>query len=481
MTSKFEELGLTYDDILLVPQKSSVLPKETSLKTKLTKKLYLNIPILSAAMDTVTEYQMAIALAQLGGLGIIHKNMTLNAQLTQVQRVKRSESGLIVNPMTISPTQPISVARELIEKQGISGLPVIDNDLLIGILTKRDLWFEKDWNKKVEELMTPADKLITAPVGTSQEQAQDLMHKYKVEKLPIIDEEMHLKGLYTIKDLEKQTQFPDAIKDDLGRLLVGVAIGAGDEGVKAAEKLLNAGADIIVVDSAHGHQMMILKTVEAIKRKFPDSNLIAGNVVTREGTRDLIDAGADAVKIGVGPGSICTTRIIAGVGMPQISAIIECFEAAEEVPIIADGGIKYSGDIVKALALGASTVMLGGMLAGIEESPGEIVIYQGRSFKTYRGMGSIGAMKKGSSQRYFQEGEKLVPEGIEGRVPYKGKLSDFIFQLIGGIKSGMGYVGANNLESLRSNARFVRITSAGLRESHPHDVIITKESPNYNP
>nr|WP_202819925.1 IMP dehydrogenase [Calderihabitans maritimus] len=478
---KFSMEGLTFDDVLLVPGESSVLPKDVDVTTYLTNRIKLNIPILSAGMDTVTESRMAIAIAREGGIGIIHKNMSVERQALEVDRVKRSEHGVISDPFSLSPEHRISDALELMERYHISGVPITVEGKLVGIITNRDLRFETDYSRKIGEVMTK-DNLITAPVGTTLEKAKEILRQHKIEKLPIVDENFMLKGLITIKDIEKARKYPNAAKDEGGRLRVGAAIGVGADTMERVEALVKAKVDVLVVDTAHGHSKNVIETVKKIKNRYPEVELIAGNVATAEGTAALIRAGADAVKVGVGPGSICTTRIIAGIGVPQLTAIYDCAREAAKfgIPIIADGGIKYSGDITKAIAAGASTVMIGSLLAGTEESPGEIEIYQGRSFKVYRGMGSLGAMKEGSKDRYFQEdNQKLVPEGIEGRVPYKGPLSETIYQLIGGLRAGMGYVGARNIKELQEKGKFIRITSAGLRESHPHDVTITKEAPNY--
>ncbi len=474
--------ALTFEDVLLVPKYSEVLPKEVDVKTKLTKNIDLNIPIVSAAMDTVTEHRAAITMARLGGIGIIHKNMDIKTQAKMVRIVKKSESGIILEPIFLKPYSTIKEALDLMAEYRISGFPVVDeNRKLVGILTNRDLRFETDKNKLVKEVMTKAP-LITAPKGVTLDEAEKIFHKNKIEKLPIIDEEGELVGLITIKDLKKRREYPNSNKDKYGRLRVGAAIGVNQ--IDRAKALVEAGVDVLVLDSAHGHSKGIIDTVKAIKDKF-EIDVIAGNIATSEAAEDLIRVGADAIKVGIGPGSICTTRIVAGVGIPQISAIEECVEVADryEIPVIADGGIKYSGDVAKALAVGASSVMIGSLLAGTEESPGELVIYQGRQYKNYRGMGSIGAMQKGSTDRYFQEGtatEKLVPEGIEGRVPYRGKMKNVIHQLIGGLRSSMGYVGAKDLKDFKNKAEFVKITTAGLKESHVHDVIITKEAPNYH-
>lgn len=474
--------GLTFDDVLLVPQRSEVLPKDVDLRTRLTKAITLNIPLASAAMDTVTEARMAIAIAREGGIGIIHKNMSIEEQAEQVDKVKRSEHGVIVDPFYLSPDHLVSDAVALMEKYHISGVPITENGKLVGIITNRDIRFETDFSKKIREVMT-SENLITAPEGTTLEQAKEILRKYKIEKLPIVDEKGMLKGLITIKDIEKAIKYPNSAKDKNGRLLVGAAVGIARDTMERVEALVAAKVDVITVDTAHGHSVGVINMVKQIKKKFPDLQVIAGNVATAEATRELIEAGADCVKVGIGPGSICTTRVVAGVGVPQITAIMECAEEADKygIPIIADGGIKYSGDIVKAIAAGASVVMVGNLLAGTEESPGETELYQGRRFKVYRGMGSLGAMAAGSSDRYFQEdAKKLVPEGVEGRVPFKGPLADTVYQLMGGLRAGMGYCGARTIEELRKNAKFIRITSAGLRESHPHDIYITKEAPNYS-
>ncbi len=477
-------MGLTFDDVLLTPAKSDVLPKDTDISVMLTDRLQLKVPILSAAMDTVTESRMAIAMARNGGLGIIHKNMPIQEQAKQVRNVKKSESGMILDPITIRPEATINEALELMSQYHISGIPVtLDNGKLVGIITNRDVQFERDYTKPVSSVMT-SENLITAYEGITLTDAEEYLKRYKVEKLPIVDKNFNLKGLVTIKDIRKKKEYPNATKDVHGRLVVGAAIGTKD-GVERAKALVDAGVDVIVVDSAHGHSQYILKLVSKVKSLFPNVTLVAGNVATKEGTKSLIEEGADIVKVGIGPGSICTTRVVAGVGVPQITAISECAEEAEyyNKKIIADGGIKFSGDIVKAFAAGASAVMVGNLLAGVEESPGESIIYQGRKYKVYRGMGSIGAMREGSRDRYFQdeaELDKLVPEGVEGRVPYKGNAGDVIYQLIGGLRSGMGYVGCATIEELRTKASFIQISSASLRESHVHDIIMTKEPPNYN-
>ncbi|WP_153127393.1 IMP dehydrogenase [Peribacillus tepidiphilus] len=483
--NKFVKEGLTFDDVLLIPAKSEVLPKDVSIQVSLTDTLKLNIPIISAGMDTVTEAEMAISMARQGGLGIIHKNMSIEQQAEQVDKVKRSESGVITDPFFLTPDHQVFDAEHLMGKYRISGVPIVNNNeeqKLVGIITNRDLRFIQDYSIKISEVMTK-DNLVTAPVGTTLEEAEKILQKYKIEKLPLVDDEGVLKGLITIKDIEKVIEFPNSAKDQHGRLLVGAAVGVTKDTMKRVEMLVKANVDVIVVDTAHGHSKGVLDTVKQIRSAYPTLNIIAGNVATAEATRDLIEAGADIVKVGIGPGSICTTRVVAGVGVPQITAIYDCATEAKKYgkTIIADGGIKYSGDIVKALAAGGHAVMLGSLLAGVSESPGETEIYQGRRFKVYRGMGSVGAMEKGSKDRYFQEdNKKFVPEGIEGRLPYKGPLADTIYQLIGGIRAGMGYCGTKNLEELRENTQFVRMTGAGLRESHPHDVQITKEAPNYS-
>jgi len=483
--NKFVKEGLTFDDVLLIPAKSEVLPKDVHLGTALTETLKLNIPIISAGMDTVTEAAMAIAIARQGGLGIIHKNMSIEQQAEMVDQVKRSENGVITDPFFLTPEHQVYDAEHLMSKYRISGVPIVNNNeeqKLVGIITNRDLRFIEDYSIKIDEVMTK-ENLITAPVGTTVEEAGRILQKHKIEKLPLVDEKGVLKGLITIKDIEKVIEFPNAAKDHQGRLLVGAAVGVTKDVMKRVEMLVKSNVDCIVVDTAHGHSKGVLDTVRLIRKEFPKLNIIAGNVATAEGTRELFEAGADVVKVGIGPGSICTTRVVAGVGVPQITAIYDCATEARKhgKAIIADGGIKYSGDIVKALAAGGHAVMLGSLLAGTSESPGETEIYQGRRFKVYRGMGSIGAMEKGSKDRYFQEeNKKFVPEGIEGRVPYKGPLADTIYQLVGGIRSGMGYCGAKNLEELREHSQFIRMTGAGLRESHPHDIQITKEAPNYS-
>jgi len=478
------EESLTFDDVSLVPAFSAVLPKEVDIGTRLTKTIRLNIPLVSAAMDTVTESRTAISMAQEGGIGIIHRNLSISEQVLEVDKVKKSESGMILNPITMHPEQKISEAMEVMKKYRISGVPITKEGKLVGILTNRDLRFEKRLDEKISTVMTK-DHLITVPVGTTLEASKEILHKNRIEKLLVVDDDNNLKGLITIKDIEKMRKYPNSCKDHLGRLRVGAAIGPGKDREARTEALVKGGVDVLVVDTAHGHSQDVLNAIRDIKENFPDCQVIGGNVATKEGALDLIKAGVDAIKVGVGPGSICTTRVIAGVGIPQLSAILETAEISKRygVPIIGDGGIKFSGDITKAIAAGASSVMIGNLFAGTDESPGEIVLYQGRSYKVYRGMGSLEAMKEGSRDRYFQgevESEtKLVPEGIEGRVPYRGALSFCVQQLIGGVKAGMGYLGAKNLEDLQQKAKFIRITSSGLRESHVHDVIITKEAPNY--
>jgi len=477
--------GLTFDDVLIIPAKSDVLPAEVDVSTQLTRNIRLLIPILSAAMDTVTESRMAIALAQQGGLGIIHRNMSIEAQAEEVAKVKRHESGMIVDPITMRPKDKISQAIEVMRKYKISGLPITDeNNKLVGILTNRDIRFETRLDLPIEEVMTK--DLVTVPLGTSIEEAMKLFHKHKIEKILMVDENFHLKGLITYKDILKRIQYPNACKDNFGRLRVGAAIGVGHDALDRAAALIEAKVDVLVIDTAHGHSGRVLETLRLLKRKFPEQEIIAGNIATAEAAEDLIAAGADALKVGVGPGSICTTRVVTGAGVPQITAIADVFRVAKKknIPIIADGGIKYSGDITKALAAGASCVMLGNLLAGTDEAPGEVVIYQGRSYKIYRGMGSLEALKEGSRDRYFQDvpgvQSKLVPEGIEGRVPYKGPVVNIIQMMVGGLRSGMGYAGCRSIPELQEKARFIRITSAGLRESHVHDVVITKEAPNYH-
>ncbi len=475
--------ALTFDDVLLCPARSSVLPTEADTRTFFTRNIRLNIPVASAAMDTVTESHLAIALAQQGGIGIIHRTMSIERQAFEIDKVKRSESGMIVDPVTIGPKNRIADALEIMNRYRISGVPVTDNGKLLGILTNRDLRFETRSDLLVESVMTKED-LITVPVGTTLEEAESILHKHRVEKLLVVDRDFTLKGLITVKDIQKRINYPNAAKDPQGRLRVGAAIGATGDFLERAEGLVKAKTDVLVVDTAHGHSARVMEAVRKVKSKFPDVELVAGNVATYEGACDLIELGVDAIKVGIGPGSICTTRIVTGAGVPQITAILDCARAARKagVPLIADGGIKYSGDVTKAIAAGASAVMIGSLLAGTEESPGETILYQGRSFKSYRGMGSIGAMASGSGDRYAQEGEatsKMVAEGIEGRVPYKGALADLVAQLVGGLRSGMGYCGCRSVEDLQQRSQFLRISSAGLRESHVHDVIITKEAPNY--
>ena len=479
---KFAKEGLTFDDVLLIPAKSDVLPKEISISTRLTSRITLNTPLMTAAMDTVTEARMAIAIAREGGIGVIHKNMSIEAQADQVDRVKRSENGVIVNPFFLSPDHLVSDANELMGKYKISGVPICRDGKLVGILTNRDMRFLTDFTQKIEEVMT-RENLVTAPVGTTLEQAQEILRQHRIEKLPIVDDKGRLKGLITIKDIEKAVKYPHSARDKDGRLLCAAAIGATSDVLDRAAALVEAQVDALVLDSAHGHSQNILNAVSRVKAAYPQVSLIAGNIATAEAAEALIDAGADAIKVGIGPGSICTTRVVAGIGVPQITAVYDaaCVAAKRGIPVIADGGIKYSGDIVKAIAAGADVVMIGSLVAGCEESPGDTEIYQGRQFKVYRGMGSIGAMQKGSGDRYFQSGsKKLVPEGVEGRVPYKGAVSETIFQMMGGLRSGMGYCGVPDIQSLRTNTHFIRITGAGLKESHPHDIAITKEAPNYS-
>lgn len=480
----FEKIGLTYDDVLLVPLKSDVLPKDIDVSTRFTNNIKLNIPIVSAAMDTVTEAKLAIALAREGGIGIIHKNLSIKDQAGEVDKVKRSQSGMIVDPITLSPERSIKDAHDVMSKFNISGIPIIQDEKLVGILTHRDLKFVKDISKKVKDYMVTKGKLITAPVGTTLEKAKEILQANRIEKLPIIDKNWVLKGLITIKDIERRTEYPNAVRDSFGRLLVGAAVGVSKDLEDRVNALVKANVDCLVIDTAHGHSKGVLEAVKKIKNKYPKIDLIAGNVATPEATKELIDLGVNAVKIGVGPGSICTTRIIAGVGVPQFTAIYECARISNKknIPIVADGGIKYSGDIVKALAAGASSVMIGNLFAGTDDSPGEVVLLEGRRFKVYRAMGSLSAMKAGSKDRYFQDEvseKKLVPEGVEGRVPYRGTLSVCVLQLVGGLRAGMGYCGAKNIKALQKNAKFIRITPAGLSESHPHNVTITSEPPNY--
>lgn len=482
MSEKFAYEGLTFDDVLLIPQKSDILPNAVQMQTNLTNTIKLNIPLMSAAMDTVTESAMAIAIAREGGIGIIHKNMTIEQQATEVDKVKRSEHGVIIDPFKLSEEHTLAEADALMGKYRISGVPITDDDgKLKGIITNRDLRFETDFSKKIKFAMTK-ENLVTAPVGTTLDEAQEILRKFKIEKLPIVDKNGYLQGLITIKDIEKSVKYPNSAKDSDGRLLAGAAIGITDDVLDRVEALVSAKVDVLVLDSAHGHSMNIMKCIKKVKDAFPHIQIIAGNIATGEAAEDLIKAGADAIKVGIGPGSICTTRVVAGVGVPQITAIYNAYQVAKKynIPVIADGGIKYSGDIPKAIACGANVVMLGSLLAGCEESPGEFELFEGRRFKVYRGMGSIAAMEKGSKDRYFQTGtKKLVPEGVEGRVPYKGPAADTIYQLIGGLRSSMGYCGTATIEDLKERGKFVRITNAGLIESHPHDISITKEAPNY--
>ena len=481
--AKILKEGLTFDDVLLVPRKSQVLPKDVNIQTYLTKDIKLNIPLMSAGMDTVTESKMAISMARQGGIGIIHKNMTIEEQALEVDKVKRSESGVIVDPFYLSKEHTIKDADDIMARYKISGVPIVDNDnKLIGIITNRDIKFEDDLNKKIDEVMTK-ENLVTAREGIDLVEAQAILKQHKIEKLPIVDEEGHLKGLITIKDIEKKIQYPNSAKDSRGRLLCGAALGISADLMDRVDALVKANVDVVVLDSAHGHSQGVIDALKKVKLAYPELQVIAGNVATPEATEDLIKAGADCVKVGIGPGSICTTRVVAGIGVPQVTAVMDCAEVGHKygVPVIADGGIKYSGDIVKAIAAGASVCMMGSMFAGTEESPGEIVLYRGRSYKTYRGMGSIGAMEKGSKDRYFQnDAKKLVPEGVEGMVAYKGKVEDIVYQMIGGLKSGMGYCGSATIKDLMDNAQFIKITAASLKESHPHDITITKEAPNYS-
>lgn len=479
---KFGMRGLTFDDVLLVPAASDVLPHQVELKTQLTRDITLNIPMISSGMDTVTESRMAIAMAREGGLGVIHKNMSIEEQAHEVDKVKRSEHGVIVDPIFLSPQNLLSDAAEIMEKYKISGVPITEHGKLVGIITNRDMRFETDLTRQIGDCMTK-DSLFTAPEGTSLEEAKAILSEHRIEKLPLVDDDGNLKGLITIKDIEKATKYPNSAKDSSGRLLVGAAVGVSKDLYDRLDALVSAKADVIIVDTAHGHSAGVLRTLKEIKQAYPHIPAIAGNVATAAGTEALIEAGADAVKVGIGPGSICTTRVIAGIGVPQITAVYESAQVGRRygIPIIADGGIKYSGDIAKAIAAGANVVMMGNILAGTDESPGETVIYQGRSYKVYRGMGSLGAMKLGSKDRYFQtEAKKLVPEGIEGRVPYKGMLADTIFQMVGGLRASMGYCGCHNIQEMIENTQFIQITAAGLKESHPHDVSITVEAPNYS-
>lgn len=479
---KFAKSGLTYDDVLLIPAESAVLPADVDIKTQLTKKITLNIPLMTAAMDTVTETRMAIAIAREGGIGVIHKNMSIQQQADMVDRVKRSENGVINEPFYLSKDHYVYDANALMGKYRISGVPICENGKLIGILTNRDIRFLDNFDIRIEEVMTK-DNLVTAKEGTSLAEAQEILRSHKIEKLPLVDDDGYLKGLITIKDIEKALKYPNAAKDEHGRLICAAAIGATKDVLERAEALLNVGADVLVLDSAHGHSKGIIEACRKVKEAFPDCQLIAGNVATGEATEALILAGADCVKVGIGPGSICTTRVVSGIGVPQVTAIYDCYKVASKygIPIIGDGGVKYSGDIVKGIAAGANVIMVGSLVAGCDEAPGETEIYQGRQFKTYRGMGSLSAMNNGSKDRYFQaNNKKLVPEGVEGRVAYKGYLADTVFQLMGGLRSGMGYCGTANIEELKTKTRFVRITGAGLKESHPHDIYITKEAPNYS-
>ena len=477
------EEGLSFDDVLLLPAKSEVHPREAEIQTNLTREISINIPIVSSAMDTVTESHLAIALAQEGGIGVIHRAFSPEEQAAEVDKVKKSESGMIRDPITVSPDQKIAEVLRIMERYHISGVPVTKKGKLVGILTNRDLRFETRMQLQVSEVMTK-ENLITAPVGTTLEEAKEILHRHRIEKLLVVDGDYNLRGLITIKDIQKRIKYPNACKDEMGRLRVGAAIGIGREGLERAEVLMKAGVDVLVVDTAHGHSVGVINVVKAIKKKYPDMALIAGNIASAEAVEELINVGVDALKVGIGPGSICTSRIIAGAGVPQITAISRCAPVAQKrgVPIISDGGIKFSGDITKAIAAGASSVMIGGIFAGADESPGETVLFQGRSYKVYRGMGSLGAMQRGGGDRYFQEQveeQKYVPEGIEGRVPYKGSLAAIVYQLIGGLRAGMGYCGCRTIEELRAKAKFIKITTSGLRESHVHDVIITKEAPNY--
>ena len=480
--NKIVKEGLTFDDVLLIPAKSNVLPKDVDLTTRLTNKITLNAPIMSAGMDTVTDSKMAIAMARQGGIGIIHKNMSIARQAEEVDKVKRSENGVITDPFYLSEDHYLYDAVALMEKYRISGVPITEHGKLKGILTNRDMRFETNYNKRITDVMTK-DNLITAPVGTTLLDAKEILTKHKIEKLPIVDKDGYLKGLITIKDIEKAIKYPNSAKDAQGRLLAGAAVGATADVLNRMAALIEANVDVIVIDTAHGHSAGVIETIKKIKTVYPDVQLIAGNVATGEATRALIEAGADCVKVGIGPGSICTTRVVAGIGVPQLTAVLDCAEVAKEynIPIIADGGIKYSGHIVKAIAAGANVCMLGSYFAGCEESPGETELYQGRKYKVYRGMGSLAAMECGSKDRYFQEdAKKLVPEGVEGRIAYKGSVEDSVYQLMGGLRSGMGYCGARTIDELRENGRFIKMTSAGLRESHPHDIQITKEAPNYS-
>ena len=476
--------GLTFDDVLLVPRHSIIHPRDVSTRSRFTRTISLNIPLVSAAMDTVTESEMAIAMARAGGIGVIHKNMPIDRQAAEADRVKRSESGMIMNPITLGPDRPLREAAALMKRFRISGVPIVDGQgRLTGIVTNRDLQFERNLDQPIHQAMTK-ERLVTAPVGTTLEEAERILARHRIEKLPVVDEGGVLRGLITVKDIYKRQQFPDANKDELGRLRVAGAVGAGTEAIPRARALLAAGCDVIVVDSAHGHSEGVLQAISSLRETFPDAQLVGGNVATEDGARELVRRGVDAVKVGIGPGSICTTRVVTGIGVPQVTAIIDAVRGAGDVPVVADGGIKYSGDVVKAMAAGAASVMMGSMLAGTEESPGESILAEGRRYKLIRGMGSLSAMQEGSADRYFQEGEispaKLVPEGIEGRVPYKGPVADVLYQMVGGLRSGMGYCGVADIASLQRDSTFMRITAAGLRESHPHDVTITREAPNYS-
>jgi IMP dehydrogenase len=477
--------GLTFDDVILIPAKSSVLPRFADTRTPLTRRIRINIPIVSAAMDTVTESPMAIAMAREGGIGIIHRAMNAKEQAIEVDKVKKSESGMIIDPIVISPDQTISEALKLMSRYRISGIPVTRNGKLVGIVTNRDLRFETRMHLKISEVMTKKN-LITVPEGTSLEEAKEILRKHRIEKLPVVNRSFALKGLITIKDIEKKIKYPNACKDNLGRLRVGAAVGVGEDAMERVDSLVKVGVDVVFVDTAHGHSMSVIETLKHLRKTYPDLELVGGNIATAEAARDLIKAGVNAIKVGVGPGSICTTRIVAGAGVPQLTAVADCASIAGKagIPLIADGGVKYSGDVIKALVAGADTVMIGSIFAGTEESPGEVVLFQGRSYKVYRGMGSLGAMVRGGRDRYFQGEQpesKLVPEGIEGRVPYKGRLADVLYQMVGGVKAGMGYCGCRTITELQKKARFMKLTQAGLRESHVHDVIITKEAPNYRP
>lgn len=480
-SSKFGPEGLTFDDVLLIPAKSEVLPRDVDVGTRLSRNIRLNIPLVSAGMDTVTEARMAIAIAREGGIGVIHKNMSVVRQAQEVDKVKRSEHGIIIDPIFLSPDHTVREAADLMAKYHISGVPIVEDGILVGILTNRDIRFEENLDQGIAGVMTK-ENLITAPRGTTLEEAKRILRKHKIEKLPLVDSERRLCGLITIKDIEKTRKYPNSAKDEKGRLLAGAAVGVGKDTIERTEALVDAGVDVLVVDTAHGHSSGVIETIKALKKRITGVDIIAGNVATADGAIALIEAGADAIKVGVGPGSICTTRVVAGIGVPQLTAIYESAKAASRfgVPVIADGGVKWSGDIVKAIAAGADAVMLGSLLAGTDESPGELEIFQGRTYKSYRGMGSIGAMRNGAADRYFQEGAaKLVPEGIEGRVPYRGPASEMVFQLVGGIRAGMGYCGVKDIDELKTKTRFIRITNAGLKESHPHDISITREAPNY--